>query len=275
MSLVVALRVQKSSLKWLAAILVMAGVGLACLAALGVYSFGSVGDAVAYMKGQRIFARVEVLVSTPTGQERDFDLVVANRGGRTVRILGAQSSCSCLAPAGLPVGLPANGRCTVRVTFRPKRRTGRFMQCSACLRTTRINDNWMSWSIATWRGATRSRKSPRRVLLEVAMLFALKHSARVLALASIASLLVGALMWDGSALGRAALDDFQIEPAVRALGDLPPRAVTTVLLSAVNRSSRPIRVVGMDEVCTRWACVRRKPPVRRSAPWALTSRSVC
>jgi Protein of unknown function (DUF1573) len=132
MSLVAALREQKSSLTWLAATLVAASVGIGCLAAAGVYLLGSVGNALGYVNGQRLFAQPEGLVSTASGQAREFSVIVSNLGKRPVRILGAQSSCSCLIPLGPPADVPANGRCTVKVRFRPKRKqVGRFTQSIA------------------------------------------------------------------------------------------------------------------------------------------------
>jgi hypothetical protein len=129
MSVVTALRAWKASLTWLAATVLAASVGLGCLAAVGVYLFGSVGNAVGYMKGQRVFARPEALVSTVTGKAREFSVTVSNLGKRPVRILGVQSSCSCVATHGIPVDLPANSRCTIKANFRPKgKQTGRFTQ---------------------------------------------------------------------------------------------------------------------------------------------------
>jgi hypothetical protein len=90
------------------------------------------------------------------------------------------------------------------------------------------------------------------------MLFILKHSARALAIVSIVSFVAGALMWEGPVLGRTALGDFQVEPASRPLGDLAPGAVVPVVFKATNRSSHPIRVFGLNEVCTSWGCVRAK-----------------
>jgi Protein of unknown function (DUF1573) len=129
MRLVAALRAQKSSLKWLAATLLAASIGLGCLAASGVYLFGSVRNALGYVNGQRLFAQPEGLVSTVSGQAREFSVIVSNLGKRPVRIVGAQSSCSCLIPLGPPADVPANGRCTVKVRFRPKQKqVGRFTQ---------------------------------------------------------------------------------------------------------------------------------------------------
>jgi Protein of unknown function (DUF1573) len=129
MSVVAALRPQKAPLKWLATTLLAACVGIGCLAAVGVYLFGSVANAVGYLNGQRLFAHPEALVRTVTGEAREFSVTVSNLGKGPVRILGVQSSCSCVAMLGVPVNLPASGRCTIKARFRPTRKqTGRFTQ---------------------------------------------------------------------------------------------------------------------------------------------------
>ena len=89
------------------------------------------------------------------------------------------------------------------------------------------------------------------------MLFALRYSARALALASLALFVVGALVRVGDVLGNTAPGDFQIEPVIRELGEVAPASNVPVILRATNRSPRPIRIVGIGEACTRWVCVRR------------------
>jgi hypothetical protein len=121
----------------------------------------------------------------------------------------------------------------------------------------------------------RFREKPRRGLVEVMMLLVLKPSARALAIVSVAAFVVGVLTWEGSVLGGSAPADLLVEPAVRALGDLPPTTVVPIIFRATNRSYHPIRVVGMNEVCARWACVRAKNlpcvvPARGSADIALS-----
>jgi hypothetical protein len=102
-----------------------------------------------------------------------------------------------------------------------------------------------------------SPEKAAHVLAVVPMLLVLKYSARALALASIASLVVAILVWEGAVLGSTAPGDFRIEPAIQSLGELAPGSVLPVTLRATNRSSRPIRVIGIGETCARWGCVRR------------------
>ena len=90
------------------------------------------------------------------------------------------------------------------------------------------------------------------------MLFILKYSVRALAIVSIASFVVGALMWEGSVLGRSAPGDLHVEPAVCRLGELAPHSVVPVIFTATNRSSRPVNVLGVSEGCSILGCVRAK-----------------
>ena len=90
------------------------------------------------------------------------------------------------------------------------------------------------------------------------MVCILKHSALALAIVSIASFVSGALLWEGSVLGRPAPAGLLVEPAFRAFGDLPAGAVVPLVLKATNTSSHPIRVLGLTQGCTVWGCVSAK-----------------
>lgn len=90
------------------------------------------------------------------------------------------------------------------------------------------------------------------------MQFVLRSSARAFATVSIASFLLSAMMWGGSVGGRDAPGDLQVEPAVHALGELAPGAVVPVIFNAFNKSSHQVRIIGLNEVCTAWGCVRAK-----------------
>ena len=89
------------------------------------------------------------------------------------------------------------------------------------------------------------------------MLFVLKYSARALALASIASFVVARTCVGRRRAGKyrsRRLPDRTRDPRAGRTG---PGLNVPVILRATNSSSRPIRVVGIGEACTRWVCVRR------------------
>jgi hypothetical protein len=83
----------------------------------------------------------------------------------------------------------------------------------------------------------------------------LSFSARALATVSVTSFAVAALSWAGDALRGAAREDLQLEPLIRALGDVVPATSVPIVFKATNTSSRPIRVVGVKNICTPWGCL--------------------
>jgi hypothetical protein len=121
-------QVRKRPPSWIAATVVFTNIGLACLMAAALYFFGSIGSALAYMRGERLFAYVAPTGRIPKGEESELNLFISNLGDRPVRILGGTSSCSCLVPLGLPALLEATDTRNIRIKFRPKRRTGRITE---------------------------------------------------------------------------------------------------------------------------------------------------
>jgi len=60
----------------------------------------------------------------------------------------------------------------------------------------------------------------------------------------------------GIFVGLAAKAELKFEPAVLAVGDLPPGAKKVVILRVQNVSRRRIRLVGIEDSCSRWGCFR-------------------
>jgi hypothetical protein len=89
------------------------------------------------------------------------------------------------------------------------------------------------------------------------MACALKCSVRFLAIVSVATFVVATLfLGDALLLGEAVRKDIHVVPSIRALGDLRPATRVPVVFRAINGSSRPIRVLGVQEICSLWGCVR-------------------
>jgi hypothetical protein len=82
----------------------------------------------------------------------------------------------------------------------------------------------------------------------------LRRAANALAIVSVASFAIAALSWEGF-LGGANRKGLRLEPAVLSLGDLPPATSVSLIFKAINSSSRPIRVVGVQNTCSLWGCV--------------------
>ncbi len=81
--------------------------------------FGSLGHAWLYANGVRLTVdnRTIQLPDGKPGEDRDADFVVRNLSGKPIQILGAQTSCGCVATAKLPVTVLPGQANTLRVTL--------------------------------------------------------------------------------------------------------------------------------------------------------------
>jgi len=52
-------------------------------------------------------------------------------------------------------------------------------------------------------------------------------------------------------------DLLQIDPPQRSLGDIKAGSVTLVPFTVSNSSSHPIRVLGVQRLCSHWGCIRQ------------------
>lgn len=82
----------------------------------------------------------------------------------------------------------------------------------------------------------------------------LKPWARFLATTLVAMTLGAVLAGARVAVGGTPESDLRIEPATLAVGDLSAGARKEANLRIRNVSSRRLRVVGMERVCSRWGC---------------------
>jgi hypothetical protein len=84
---------------WLLACLGGGGLLIAAVLAWGYWQFGSLANTLAYLNGERLL----VDPSTPSfgtakrGEERDLHVTIRNLTGQQVKILGARSTCGCMA----------------------------------------------------------------------------------------------------------------------------------------------------------------------------------
>ncbi|MGO9922024.1 MAG: hypothetical protein ACLQIB_45920 [Isosphaeraceae bacterium] len=83
----------------------------------------------------------------------------------------------------------------------------------------------------------------------------LKPQARFLAVMGCAALALGAVLAGAGILVRVApKSDLRIEPPTLAVGDLVAGTRSVADLRIRNLSGRALRVVGMEESCSRWGC---------------------
>ena len=128
---------KKRTLSWMALTLIITNIGLLFIAAFALYLFGSLGSALAYLSGERLIAdaytRSVGVVSQ--GEQHAVFFKLTNMSNQAVEILGANSSCTCLAADQLPVVLPPHGVFRLRIRLRPKSRPGQIAE-----RVTLITD---------------------------------------------------------------------------------------------------------------------------------------
>jgi len=94
-------------------------IGLLCLWAYA--QFGSLAVAAAYLRGERLMIRPDVvdLGELREGEEREVCLEATNFGGVPVRIVGSRSNCSCTVTQDLPITVPPGISREVRVFVKP------------------------------------------------------------------------------------------------------------------------------------------------------------
>jgi Protein of unknown function (DUF1573) len=121
---------KKRPLSWMSLTLIITNIGLVSIAAIALYVFGSFGAALAYFSGDRLIAdaysRSVGIVSV--GEQHAVFFKIRNMSNQTVRIVGADSSCTCLVTDQLPVVLPPHGVFRLRIGVRPKSQPGQIAE---------------------------------------------------------------------------------------------------------------------------------------------------
>src|SRR5438128_390217 len=101
---------------------------LGLLAGAGLLRFGSVGAALAALRGEEVSVRpslVEAGEGAP-GERLQTSVELINRTGRTIRIVGGTSDCSCVATTDLPLSIPPGETRSVTVSVALRGGRGRF-----------------------------------------------------------------------------------------------------------------------------------------------------
>lgn len=95
---------------------------LAILAGWARYQFGSVGHALAYARGERLYVDepVKSLGEVEAGRLYHVTFRLCNDSDRPVRIVGFRSSCGCTTASDLPMTIPPSKACWLVVRFVPK-----------------------------------------------------------------------------------------------------------------------------------------------------------
>ncbi|MHB1423821.1 MAG: Ig-like domain-containing protein [Gemmataceae bacterium] len=114
------------SLGWSVLGLVVAGIFLSS----GYVRFGSFEKALAYLNGQRVFVRPDVINfgEGRTGEIREGTVTVTNYLSNELRIIGSTSTCECVATERFPVVVPPGQSYDLAVKVGYSTRAGDFEQ---------------------------------------------------------------------------------------------------------------------------------------------------
>jgi hypothetical protein len=106
--------------------LVLTNVALAVLAGLAYSQFGSIGTALAFLKGDRVllYPRVQSIGSLPQGEPKSVCTIIKNVADREINIVGAKPSCDCVVASKLPLSLRPGASAPLDVLFQGSSRTG-------------------------------------------------------------------------------------------------------------------------------------------------------
>ena len=77
-------------------------------AGIGVHRFGSLSHTLAYARGVRLLADEPTMDLGPmeAGSRMTFAFRLTNLTGRPIKLIGAQTSCSCMVVDDLPTTIP-------------------------------------------------------------------------------------------------------------------------------------------------------------------------
>jgi len=121
---------RKMAMSWLATTTILLVVGFVSLLIGATHWFGSVGSASAYLRGDGLIPDSYTMsFGTATAAERpSVAFALRNYTKQPIKVLGTNSSCTCLVTSGLPVVVPPNGRAVLTVSARAKSRLGSYTE---------------------------------------------------------------------------------------------------------------------------------------------------
>lgn len=93
---------------WLGYTVLFTTVFLGVAAGFGLWHFGSIGPALAYLSGERVIvdSRSKSIGTVKKGDRVELQFGFSNHAKASVNILGAQSSCSCALVENTPISIP-------------------------------------------------------------------------------------------------------------------------------------------------------------------------
>jgi Protein of unknown function (DUF1573) len=114
---------KKKPLSWTVLTLIITSIGLGSIAAVAIYVFGSIGSALAYFRGDRLIADAYTrsVGTVSAGEQHAVFFKIRNMSNQAVKIVGADSSCTCVVADQLPVNVPPHGVFRLRIGVHPKK----------------------------------------------------------------------------------------------------------------------------------------------------------
>ncbi len=103
----------RSAMLWGLACAGGGGLLIAAVLAWGHWEFGSLSCTLAYLNGERLLVDPATLSfgAGRRGEERDLHVTIRNRTGKEVKLLGAKSTCSCMAAVEkFPISISPGGQ---------------------------------------------------------------------------------------------------------------------------------------------------------------------
>ncbi len=117
---------RRKRLSWMASTFILTNIGLFFVVALGFYSFGSAGSALAYLRGDRLIVRRSSMSfgEVKQGERPVVTFELTNTSHRKITILGAKTLCTCVFTDDLPLSVPPGGRRSIGVAVKTSSRAG-------------------------------------------------------------------------------------------------------------------------------------------------------
>lgn len=127
---------------WAARTTVLSALALALVASGAVFRFGSLSTAVAYLRGDRIIpdAYTKTFGEAAVRERPSIDFLLGNWAKEPIKVLGTNSSCSCLVSSGVPVVIRPGESAVLSVRALSKGKAGPYSSRLSVITDDRESD---------------------------------------------------------------------------------------------------------------------------------------
>jgi len=115
----------KRTMQWLAITVILVILGFASLIMVGIFWFGSIASALAYLRGDGLIpdAYTKSFGTATLNERPSVEFLLSNYTKQPIKVLGSNSTCTCLVTSNLPLIIPPNGKAILKVNARSKSRS--------------------------------------------------------------------------------------------------------------------------------------------------------